>query len=248
MGHARPARRVGPRAPRPHWRDRIATRAASSSPRRRSPRPTSTPPTFATSERRGELTAERDVGLAYNQFWWGPGECPTGGSSLIIDPPDGKIPERTAGAIARADVARAARSPDARIQKTQKTAGCGSAVCHAAPFGLGGVYNNNFQIFQSETHVGILLEMVHELRIIPLSGGSEPDETPSQWLGRSRGHWEGETLVVETKPLHGTSALAWFGRKPHPGRALLTARGQHPELRGHLLRPDDLGRRLDRDA
>ena len=57
--------------------------------------------------------------------------------------------------------------------------------------------------------MAILLEMVHELRIIPLSGGSEPRETPSQWLGRSRGHWEGETLVVETG--HFTGQAPWRG-------------------------------------
>ncbi len=163
--------------------------------------------TFATSERRGELTAERDVGLAYNQFWWDRGMS-DGRTSLIIDPPDGKIPERTAGAIARADVARAARSRRENSENPEDR-GLWERCLSRGTVRLGGVYNNNFQIFQSETHVGILLEMVHELRIIPLSGGSEPDETPSQWLGRSRGHWEGETLVVETS--HFTGQAPWRG-------------------------------------
>ena len=163
--------------------------------------------TFATSERRGELTAERDVGLAYNQFWWDRGMS-DGRTSLIIDPSDGKIPERTAGAIARADAARAARSRR-EYSENPEDRGLWERCLSRGTVRLGGVYNNNLQIFQSETHVAILLEMVHELRIIPLSGGSEPDETPSQWLGRSRGHWEGETLVVETS--HFTGQVPWRG-------------------------------------
>ena len=62
---------------------------------------------------------------------------------------------------------------------------------------LGGAYYNNIQIFQSEHHVAILMEMVHEIRIIPLDGSPMPDHSPRQWLGRSQGHWEGDTLVVE---------------------------------------------------
>ena len=161
--------------------------------------------TFATSERRSELSAERDVGLAYNQFWWDRG-LSDGRTSLIIDPSDGKIPDRTAGAIGRADAARAARSRRENSENPEDR-GLWERCLSRGTVRLGGVYNNNFQIFQSETHVAILLEMVHELRIIPLSGSSEPSETPSQWLGRSRGHWEGETLVVETS--HFTGQAPW---------------------------------------
>ena len=72
---------------------------------------------------------------------------------------------------------------------------------------LGGVYNNNFHVFQTEDYVAILLEMVHEMRIIPLDGSGPTDSTPSQWLGRSRGHWEGDTLVVETTNFHGETSF-----------------------------------------
>jgi hypothetical protein len=163
--------------------------------------------TFATSERRSELSAERDVGLAYNQFWWDRG-LSDGRTSLIIDPSDGKIPARTTDAGARAEAARSARSRRENSENPEDR-GLWERCLSRGTVRLGGVYNNNFQIFQSETHVAILLEMVHELRIIPLSGGSEPTETPSQWLGRSRGHWEGETLVVETS--HFTGQAPWRG-------------------------------------
>jgi hypothetical protein len=163
--------------------------------------------TFATSERRSELSAERDVGLAYNQFWWDRG-LSDGRTSLIVDPADGKIPERTAEAVARADARRAA-APNRRNSENPEDRGLWERCLSRGTVRLGGAYNNNFQIFQSETHVAILLEMVHEMRIIPLSDGPEPSETPSQWLGRSRGHWEGETLVVETS--HFTGQAPWRG-------------------------------------
>jgi len=163
--------------------------------------------TFATSERRSELSAERDVGLAYNQFWWDRG-LSDGRTSLIVDPADGKIPERTAEAVARADARRAA-APNRQNSENPEDRGLWERCLSRGTVRLGGVYNNNFQIFQSETHVAILLEMVHEMRIIPLSGGSEPSETPNQWLGRSRGHWAGETLVIETS--HFTGQAPWRG-------------------------------------
>ena len=83
--------------------------------------------TFASSERRAELTPERDVGLAYNQFWWDRG-LSDGRTALIIDPPDGRIPPRTLEAEARAEARRAAARPRARSRRTPRTAGCGSAA------------------------------------------------------------------------------------------------------------------------
>ena len=61
-----------------------------------------------------------------------------------------------------------------------------------------GGYNNHFQIFQTPEQVVILIEMVHEARIIPLDGRPHVEPTLRQWLGDSRGRWEGDTLVVET--------------------------------------------------
>jgi hypothetical protein len=60
-------------------------------------------------------------------------------------------------------------------------------------------YNNNAQIFQSPGYVAILLEQIHEPRIIPLDGRPHVSEKITQWLGDSRGRWEGDTLVVETR-------------------------------------------------
>ena len=59
-------------------------------------------------------------------------------------------------------------------------------------------YNANFHIVQGSDHVMILIEMIHDARIIPLDDRPQPPEATRQWMGLSRGRWEGDTLVVET--------------------------------------------------
>ena len=163
--------------------------------------------TFATSERRADLSAERDVGLAYNQFWWDRG-LSDGRTSLIISPPDGKIPARTPESTARAEAREAAARPR-ELSENPEDRNLWERCLSRGTVRLGGAYNNNFQIFQTEDHVVILLEMVHEMRIIPISGRSEPTPAPSQWLGRSHGHWEADTLVVESADFSGQAP--WRG-------------------------------------
>ena len=159
--------------------------------------------TFATSERRSELSAARDVGLAYNQFWWDRGQS-DGRTALIIDPANGRIPPRIPGAGERARARRAERRRYAYEDRS-----LWERCLSRGTVRLGGVYNNNIQIFQSENHVAILMEMVHEMRIIPLDGNPVPDHSPRQWLGSSRGHWEGDTLVVGTR--HFSGQAPWRG-------------------------------------
>lgn len=163
--------------------------------------------TFARSDRRSELSAERDVGLAYNQFWWDRG-LSDGRTALIVDPPDGKIPAQTPEAVARAETRLASRPPRENSENPEDRNLWERCLSRGA-VRLGGVYNNNFQIFQTEDHVAILLEMVHELRIIPLDGGTGSTGAPRQWLGRSRGRWEDDTLVVETTGFSGQAP--WRG-------------------------------------
>ena len=159
--------------------------------------------TFATSERRSELSAERDVGLAYNQFWWDRGQS-DGRTALIVDPANGRMPPRLPGAGERARARRAGRRRYAYEDRS-----LWERCLSRGTVRLGGAYNNNIQIFQSEDHVAILLEMVHEMRIIPLDGSPVPDHSPRQWLGTSRGHWDGDTLVVETT--HFSGQAPWRG-------------------------------------
>ena len=120
-------------------------------------------------------------------------------TSLVIDPPDGKVPPLTAEARQRnAALARSAGAFDSvkdRPLAERCLVGFGST---SGPPMLPVLYNNNYQIVQTPDHVMILVEMVHDARIDPHRTGSMPGPTVRQWLGDSIGHWEGDTLVVDT--------------------------------------------------
>jgi hypothetical protein len=147
-----------------------------------------------------------DVGN-YNQFWFDRGTKVVGTkrTSLVVDPPDGRVPPLTAEAQKRAAEAAAARrgrgpadDPEDRSLQERcifwQTAG---------PPMIPGPYNNNYQIVQSPGYVMILSEMIHDARIIPLDGRPHLGPSVPQWMGDSRGHWEGNTLVVETTDFNG---------------------------------------------
>jgi hypothetical protein len=76
------------------------------------------------------------------------------------------------------------------------------------------IYNNNFQIFQSPGYVTIAPEMIHSARIIPVDGRPHLDKNLRQWLGDTRGHWEGSTLVVETTNFKGEEGVLFQGANP----------------------------------
>ena len=144
--------------------------------------------------------AAQDVDAAYNQVWWERGKTVVSKrTSLIIDPPDGRIPPLTpdgkkrAAAIAERTRGVANGPEDRNLAERCLTRG--------APK-LPGGYNNNVQIVQTPTHVMIMQEMIHETRIIPLDGRPHLPGTVTSWLGDSRGHWEGDTLVVDTTNYH----------------------------------------------
>ena len=152
--------------------------------------------TRASSERRAELTPARDLGLAYNQVWWDRGTS-TGRTSLIVDPPDGRLPPLTPEAEQRRAERQQSRLThqydsweDRPLQERCMT------YQRAPPVPSG--YNNTYHILQSPGYVAILNEMIHDVRFVPLDGRPHVSQHVRQWNGDSRGHWEGETLVVET--------------------------------------------------
>jgi hypothetical protein len=136
---------------------------------------------------------------AYNNFWLDGGTRPTGRTSLIVDPPNGKIPPVTPAfdrvAAARAE-ARLTRGPADAWEDFQLNDRC--IVWSAGPPMMPGPYNNTYMIFQTPDYVAIQVEMIHDTRIIPLDGRPHLDPLIRQSLGDMRGHWEGDTLVVET--------------------------------------------------
>jgi hypothetical protein len=117
-------------------------------------------------------------------------------SSLIIDPPDGRVPALTPEArerlATRAARRRAAEDPEAFSPNER------CIVFGAGPPVLPGPYNNNLQIVQTRDTVVVVTEMIHDARIVPLDGRPPPPSHLRSWLGFSRGTWEGETLVIET--------------------------------------------------
>jgi len=141
-----------------------------------------------------------DVGRAYNEAWYDRGTKVIGThrTSLIVDPPDGKIPALSAAAQKRVDVAaeRRTRVPNGPEDRTLQER-CLNWVTAGPPM-LPSAYNNIYQIVQTKEFVAIVNEMVHDTRIIPMDGRPHASPGIRQWLGDSRGHWEGDTLVVET--------------------------------------------------
>ena len=137
--------------------------------------------------------------LSYNEFWYERGVELTSDkrTSLIVDPPDGRIPPRTEEARQR-DQARREHREEHRYDSHGERSLFDRCIMgfNSGPPMTSGSYNNNVQIFQAPGYVAILNEMVHNARIIPLDG--RPHGTLRQYAGDSRGHWEGETLVVET--------------------------------------------------
>ena len=149
---------------------------------------------------RRDGSAEADVGRAYNESWWDRGTkvVPTRRTSIVVDPPDGRIPPLTAEAQ-KAAAARAAalRRPAAGPEDRGLPERC-ILWPTAGPPMLSSAYNNNYQILQTPGYVLIFIEMIHDVRIIPLDGRPHLASNIRQWLGDPRGHWEGNTLVVDS--------------------------------------------------
>ncbi|MEE2778053.1 MAG: hypothetical protein VYE73_14965 [Acidobacteriota bacterium] len=149
---------------------------------------------------------------AYNLHWLELGTKVVGtrATSLVIDPPNGRVPVR----------------PEALARKTQNLEDSFDDYVHMSVWDRcitrgvpGGVfpagYNNNYRILQTPTHVAIYFEMIHNVRIIPIDGSNYVDSDIVLWNGDSRGHWEGDTLVVETRNL---SENGWIATSGSQGR------------------------------
>ncbi len=135
-----------------------------------------------------------DVERAYNEFWWDFGTKASTQPSLVVDPPDGKIPALTAEAKQRQSQRQNLfNNPEDRPISERCILGFNSG-----PPMVPSAYNNNVQIVQTGDHVVILNEMIHSARIVPLSGRPHPPKDMRYLTGDSVGHWEGDTLIVDT--------------------------------------------------
>lgn len=152
--------------------------------------------------------SDQDVARAYNDFWYDRGNqfVATRRTSLVVDPPDGRVPRRTPQAQARMD------EQDMRRNRVAQTWEDRNLWERCITRGMPGVmlptgYNNHYQIFQTPDYVAIYTEMIHDVRIIPVDGREPLSPAIRQWMGNSRGRWEGDTLIVETANFSEKSAF-----------------------------------------
>ena len=136
--------------------------------------------------------------LSYNEFWYERGVELTSDkrTSLVVDPPDGRIPYTTEFARAQ-QIRRLNLRNGFADHYTDRSLGDRCLMgSNSGPPMRPGSYNNNVHIFQAPGYVALLNEHIHNVRIIPID---QPHLDIPQWVGSSRGRWEGATLVVETK-------------------------------------------------
>ena len=141
------------------------------------------------------------VSGGYNNFWYDRGTTlgEERRTSLVVDPLDGKIPARSAEAQARGEQQQELRARDAFGPEDRGAFERCIMGFNSGPPMNPSAYNNNMQLFQTDDHVVILNEMVHDARVVPLDGSPHLPGHVRQWKGDSRGRWEGNTLVVETR-------------------------------------------------
>ncbi|HEV2985186.1 MAG TPA: hypothetical protein VGX46_12390 [Vicinamibacterales bacterium] len=138
---------------------------------------------------------------------------PSTQASVVIDPPDGRLPplipeaaQRLAAAAQRANLGRPGSWED--LSTWQR------CITRGLPLDAQ-VYNNGLQIVQSHGVVTMLREMIHEVRVIPLDGRPHLPATVTQWLGDSVGHWEGATLVVDVTNFNAGTNFHGSGTRLH---------------------------------
>ena len=159
-----------------------------------------------------------DVHYDFSQFGLDRNQSPlarTLRTSLIVDPAEGRLPSLTPEgkrrAAERAELAKRVGRWDS-AQSNDLDDRC-LIMAGAGPPMLNSGYNSNYQIVQAPGYVMILVEMIHDVRIIPLDRRPHLPGSVRQWTGDSRGHWEDDTLVVETTNFNGKNPLRGSSEK-----------------------------------
>jgi len=151
-----------------------------------------------------------DVNGPLRLTWWDSGSkvVQTRRTSIVIDPPDGKIPALTPKAQAAERAQRQARRGGHidTIADRPLNERCIIWPTDGPPM-MSSFYNNNYRIVQSPGYVSIYIEMVHDARVIPLDGRAHLPAQVRSWMGDPVGHWEGDTLVVDTTNFNGKASF-----------------------------------------
>ena len=193
--------------------------------------------------------AEADVASAYNQFWYDRGTKAVGTrrTSLIVDPPDGHIPALTPEAQKRVKIGgrgsklmppmgrRAARWASAAFSGPRRVRPCCPA--HTTIISRSS---------QTRDRVVILNEMIHDARVIPLDGSPHLPSNIREWMGDSRGHWDGNTLVVDTTNFSDEYSFRGSDRNLHLTERFTRTSPDTSALRIHGGRSDGVHQALDR--
>jgi hypothetical protein len=155
---------------------------------------------------------EADVGRAYNDAWYDRGTkfVKSLRTSLVVDPPDGRVPALLPDAQKRQQD-RLAENRGHQFDGPENRSLAERCLIWPTlgPPMLPSFYNNNYQIVQGRGYVAIMSEMIHDVRIIPTDGSPHLPSNVRLWVGDARGHWEGNTLVVDTTNF--TNKTAWRG-------------------------------------
>jgi len=135
----------------------------------------------------------------YNEFWYDRGAEILGDrrTSLVIDPPNGRIPALTPAAIERSRIRNEQAQLAAGVEVRPLSERCIMGFNSGPPM-IPSAYNNNVQLVQTDDHVLIHNEMVHNIRTVKMNTSTHR-ESPRKWEGDSVGHWDGDTLIIETK-------------------------------------------------
>jgi hypothetical protein len=156
--------------------------------------------------------AEVDVARAVNDGWFDRGTAlaRVNGrfrTSLIVDPPNGRVPPVTDAARdrARADAVEARQHPADGPENRSLQERC--LAFNAGPPILPGPYNNFLQVLQFPNYVVLYTEMIHDARVVPIGNVAGPRLALPRWLGEPRGRWEGDTLVVESVNFSGINGV-----------------------------------------
>ena len=147
----------------------------------------------------------------YNSFWQDRGKGLKARTSLIVDPPDGRLPPLTPDAKKRADAAGEGRR---RLFAGPEDVPLGTRCLHWERLITGGV-NQYYRIVQAPGYVAINMMRLHDNRIIHMDGRPHLPQDVRQWNGDSRGRWEGTTLVVDTTNFTDTREDRWGSKNLH---------------------------------
>ena len=166
----------------------------------------------ARNQRYAEENANDRMGMGH---WAEESELPTQ-TSLIVDPPNGRLPEMTEEGKRLAE--RMASSwTEENFDSVDDFDTWDRCITRGLPPSMFPFnYNNGIEIVQAPGYVVINMEMIHEARIVPVDGRPPLASDIKQWLGESRGHWEGNTLVVETTNFNGLGGMINFGTPGTP--------------------------------